>query len=65
MYVCICNAVTESDIKEAVSNGANCMPHLKARLKCSTKCGNCTERAAACLSDEVAKQVTINEPKVA
>ena len=56
MYVCICNSVTESDIKKAVKDGANSMHHLKTELKCSTQCGGCSQRARACLDKALEKQ---------
>ena len=49
MYVCVCNAVTESDIKNAVSKGANCMHHLESELGVSTQCGACSCEANSCL----------------
>lgn len=38
MYVCVCNAVTENDIRQAVDNGANCLRHLETKLGVSTQC---------------------------
>ena len=49
MYVCICNAVTENDIAEAVIDGASSVSCLKQRLAVSTCCGQCEERASDCL----------------
>ena len=41
MYVCICNNVTESDIKAAVDAGARTLDCLAHRLAVSTCCGQC------------------------
>jgi bacterioferritin-associated ferredoxin len=49
MYICVCNAVTETDIKKAVKEGANCMHHLESKLGVSTQCGSCACDASACL----------------
>jgi bacterioferritin-associated ferredoxin len=49
MYVCICNNVTETDIKEAVSAGASSFGCLKRQLGVSTCCGQCAERASGYL----------------
>ena len=49
MYICVCNAVTESDIKKAVKNGANCMRHLETKLGVSNQCGSCLCDASNCL----------------
>ena len=39
MYVCICNAVTESDIADAVKHGVRTMAQLEETLLVSTCCG--------------------------
>ncbi len=49
MYVCLCNAVTENDIKKAVKEGANCLHHLESKLGVSNQCGSCVCDAASCL----------------
>ncbi|MEQ8659825.1 MAG: (2Fe-2S)-binding protein [Gammaproteobacteria bacterium] len=41
MYVCICNNVTESDIEQAVRDGARTLDCLADRLAVSTCCGQC------------------------
>ncbi len=57
MYVCVCNAVTETDIKQAVDNGANCLQHLKTELGVSASCGSCACDAKRCLSKALQEQV--------
>ena len=57
MYICLCNSVTEGDIKQAVEKGANCMHHLRSELNCSMQCGGCQERAEACLDEAIEKQM--------
>ena len=49
MYVCICHAVTERDIDEAVKNGAKSLRDLRNDLHLCTECGLCAEHARACL----------------
>lgn len=41
MYVCICNAVTDSAIRTAVNEGARSLRDLSAKTGCSTQCGRC------------------------
>lgn len=41
MYVCICNAVTDKQIHQAVREGARTTRALQERLKVSTRCGCC------------------------
>jgi len=45
MYVCICNAVTDSAIRQAVTEGARSLRDLSARTGCSTQCGRCVPTA--------------------
>ena len=49
MYVCLCNAVTDSDIRNAVDNGVRNMRQLSKATDCSTACGCCTQMAAEIL----------------
>ncbi len=41
MYVCLCKAVTDSQIREAVENGAGSMRDLALALGVATQCGKC------------------------
>lgn len=43
MYICICNAVTEKTIREAVRDGARSVFDLSLRTGCATQCGTCTD----------------------
>ncbi|MCG3203111.1 MAG: hypothetical protein NFCOHLIN_03030 [Gammaproteobacteria bacterium] len=53
MYVCICNAVTDHDIRDAVEGGARGLEDLRDRLRVATCCGACEDTANACLSQHV------------
>ena len=41
MYVCICNAVTEREIQEAINQGSNSLEDLKQELQVGDSCGSC------------------------
>jgi bacterioferritin-associated ferredoxin len=41
MYVCICNAVTDGQIRGAVEEGITSMKGLRETLGCSNQCGKC------------------------
>ena len=41
MYVCICKGITDSQIRNAVDNGAQTMHDLRTSLGVSTQCGKC------------------------
>ena len=45
MYVCICNSVTDSDIREAVRDGVRDQRDLVRRTGCSSDCGSCADFA--------------------
>lgn len=51
MYVCICRAVTDKDINEAVEDGACTMRDLRQLLGVSTQCGKCATCAHQCLTE--------------
>jgi bacterioferritin-associated ferredoxin len=57
MYVCVCNAVTESAIREAVADGACSLADLERRTGCSGNCGCCAEMAAQVLHETLQKRV--------
>lgn len=65
MYVCICNAVTERHIDEAVSEGVSTLRELRTRLGVAGECGRCASCARDCLRAAVAEQATNAEPAIA
>lgn len=55
MYVCVCNAVTERHITEAVRDGATTLRHLRRELGVTAECGRCARCAHDCLRAAVAE----------
>ena len=45
VYICICNAITDRQIKEAVAQGATTLADLQFDLGVATGCGRCAESA--------------------
>jgi bacterioferritin-associated ferredoxin len=45
MYVCICHAVTDREIRAAVTAGAGSLSDLAMQLGVATGCGCCREAA--------------------
>lgn len=41
MYVCVCNAVTESQVLRAAEDGVRNLRGLQARLGIALECGRC------------------------
>ncbi|MFL2840496.1 MAG: bacterioferritin-associated ferredoxin [Pseudohongiellaceae bacterium] len=45
MYVCLCKAVTDSQIKESINGGASSFAEVRKHLGVSTQCGKCMQQA--------------------
>jgi bacterioferritin-associated ferredoxin len=41
MYICICHAVSDSAIRQAVEEGVDNFRDLSFRTGCGTQCGSC------------------------
>ena len=52
VYVCICNGVTDHQIREAAAAGCGSMAELTMRTGCGASCGSCVQVAASLLDDE-------------
>ena len=47
MYVCICNGITERQVKAAVAAGAKRWPDVHRHHGCRAQCGSCGPEIAA------------------
>ena len=56
MYVCICNGVTDHQIREAAANGVRSMAELTMRTGCGATCGTCVDTATAILEASITEQ---------
>lgn len=45
MYVCLCNGVTDHDIRFAVESGCTSLRCISAKLGVATGCGRCKQEA--------------------
>jgi bacterioferritin-associated ferredoxin len=54
MYVCVCNAVTDSDIRNAVDDGVCTMRQLCQKTGIASTCGCCKEMAVEILQQSLA-----------
>jgi len=52
VYVCLCNGVTDRQIREAAEAGCRTMSELTMRTGCGATCGSCVAMATQLL-DEV------------
>jgi bacterioferritin-associated ferredoxin len=53
MYICVCNAITDREIRQAVELGATTMLELKRNLGVAGNCGKCIDCARDILRDEL------------
>lgn len=51
MYVCVCQAVTDRQIREAAQGGARTLKDLRRELGVTRDCGRCASCAHACLQE--------------
>lgn len=55
MYVCICKAVTEKQVNQAVHSGVTTLRHLRDTLGVTSECGRCARCALDCMRTTLAK----------
>ncbi len=51
MYVCVCQAVTERQVREAVESGVTSMRGLRQELGVASECGRCARCAHGILKE--------------
>lgn len=51
MYVCVCNGITDHQIREAAANGCRSVAELTMRTGCGATCGTCLDMAADLLNE--------------
>jgi len=51
MYVCVCQAVTDRQIREAAQGGARTLKDLRRELGVTRDCGRCASCARECLQE--------------
>ena len=62
MYVCICNGVTDRDIRQAADAGCRSLAELTMRTGCGATCGTCLDMAAQLLHEARAAREPIPLP---
>ena len=56
MYVCVCNAVTDSDIRDAVDHGVRTLGQLRQNTGCGMTCGSCKDMAVEVLQQALSER---------
>lgn len=55
MYVCLCRAVTDHQIRESVQNGAHDFRAVREELDVGTCCGRCVPEARELIDETLAQ----------
>jgi bacterioferritin-associated ferredoxin len=55
MYICICKAVTDGQIRSAVQEGVTSISGLRESLGCTGQCGKCGKHVKQ-IRDEVLRE---------
>lgn len=53
--ICVCNQVSEEEIRKAVREGAHTLEEIGKKTKASTNCGTCSSQVISLLQDELKK----------
>lgn len=51
MYVCLCKAITDRQLQQAIDNGAKSVKALNTKLGVATGCGKCVGEVRCMLND--------------
>ena len=69
MYVCICNAISDQQIRDAAESGVQDLWGLQRKLGVASGCGSCKETAAAILRESRQRkrpvEPIVHQPSVA
>ena len=56
MIVCVCNAITEAEVREAARSGSRMPEQAYAALECEPQCGCCLDYAQEIIDEERGKR---------
>jgi len=65
MYVCICRAVTDREIRNAVEAGTRTVRGLRKQLGCAGQCGKCARQVREIMDEVVADECSLAMPVLA
>ena len=58
MYVCLCRAITDRQVRESVENGASTFREVRDELNLGTCCGRCVPESRTLIDETLAKIAT-------
>jgi bacterioferritin-associated ferredoxin len=59
MIVCVCNRITEREVREAAHSGASTPETAYAALGCDVQCGCCLDFAQEVIDEELGKKPSL------
>jgi bacterioferritin-associated ferredoxin len=65
LFVCVCNGITERQIREAIDRGARSLPELTAALGVAAGCGACSDYTRCILENSDAAREILALPRAA
>ena len=51
MYICICNQVTETQLRDQIENGYETVRELRESLGVTNQCGKCANCVKTCIKE--------------
>ena len=61
MFVCVCNAITENDIRQAVDDSNDTIKQIKQKFAVGDQCGGCISLAKQVINQQLALAVCYYE----
>ena len=55
MYVCVCHAISDRQIREVVNRGAASLDEVQVHLPVASCCGQCEDSARELIDDQVSQ----------
>jgi len=56
MYICVCHAISDRQIREAVDRGAGSLYEVQAQLPVASCCGRCEDSAREVIEAQLESQ---------
>jgi bacterioferritin-associated ferredoxin len=64
MYICLCNNVTDRQVRQAVRQGHHSLKSLRRELGITTQCARCAKPAQCLLRQTLAAEAATRESSV-
>lgn len=61
MFVCLCQGITDAQIRQAVRQGHGSFSQIKRELKIAAQCGRCREMVQSIINQEIEDQAEYYE----